>query len=978
MIIKAGTYRFNDVLNTPENDLHYCSTGTTTASTTAEVFCSLYIPIESLTVDCNGIGVLAPNETNEYLTVGCYCIYNGSANSAIITNQNNGVTSAEAFLIFDNDYETNEDFGTWFTSNTQMLIKAGTYRWNDVLIYSGDLEASINFTFNGGLAGSSPEDAYFDPTIVNTATVIRFVDPAYLYYGDGTTFPYHSESYGWDNIYQVYLLSNIDFPEIKGLGQIITVTADQYVPTNFGLWAVENWQGPIFFATILAGQYRLKLQPTMPDEVIYSLGGSSGVEISPEGIYTLSESEGETTKKMLYDANLKVWSDASARYIKLEENQDVNDKFAEWFYANIVTEPTTYSNFYIKDKIFKFTDNINWVAWFNSLFYDKDVYITANDYVIYNEFLLSYNNTEVSAYDKIIKGASYGIFPQIRVNVVPSIQVEINPLFSPVIDSYHFLLPNHTYTVNVKVDKNYTLKSCIIENLPYDVSLTADVQDNQIIINVGNIPDNFEDFDVIRITPEFERKIFTPLDTQNVTINGIQTREMLPQYRMDIDGYYYIPKRNHGLSQISASFENAFVFAVSSSSISLGQGAVEENSLLNIDSLLSILGFDITGAQIPDRVYITDNWLVEYLNNEITPSELVGLPIMVADYDLDLFVETFINRVAQDSSITYEEALAQITEEATANNLSVKDYVLAYIQAELGDLSRVRVYRSVVTAEADVTSLTENLANSNVYSYEALGIASVLAFYTASRVLKNSYTFTFTTISGYDLYKNSSSEEEITTDYVFSSENDFNITAHGYKPDGFYYLTVDSQVLPTDRFTAGVAYTSLQTCLSGDTLISMADGLKKRIDQIKVGDIVTTVYGNEKVIFTDALSHKVKDKYIVYYFSDGIKLTIIKDHRVYSSKHKRYVHISSLINGDKVVLENGKQIELLYKKVYCNKEICHYTLYTENCNGYYANGVLCGNIFANIKPKWARKLILNLYYKLVLRKELKFYDEFNG
>ena len=982
MIIKAGTYRFNDVLKEPPENLEEINIPFSIPLSPefveeygeeAVVFSGIFFhtsPLTSMlmmdflldTYWSDSMGI--PSET-------VYYFGDNSWSESIIWGENQIITVTA-------DTEVDDTSGTWFTENTTMLIKAGTYRWNDELTTLNDFDVDIPFTTipNSFVVEGTTMSYRFTSMSVSTINLGDIYQGKALSYNGYVSFDGGSEDvascFVYANSYGFNFFNYYTGVAPVGFGQIITVTEDKYVPTNFGLWANENWEARQV-AVIPAGRYRLKLQPTMPDQIIYN----GSWELSPEGIYTISEEEGETTKTLLYDANLKIWMNNSARYAYLEDSLEVDYLFAEWFYENIITEPTTYSIFYIKDQIFKFTDGVNWVAWAQSLFADENIGTTTNDYVTYNGYLLSYNNKEVSAYDKIVQSASYGIFPQIAVSVKSSAQVEVNPLFSPYLYNYNFLLPNHTYIVNVKVAENYTLKSCRIENVPYGVSLTADVQDNQIIINVGNIPSNFKEFGVISIYPEFERKIYTPLDTQDVTINGIQTREMLPQYRMDIDGYYYIPYRDHGIKQISASFENTFVFAVSSVYLSLGQGTVEKNSLLNIDEFLKTFGFDSTGAQISERVYITNGWLVEYLNNEIKPSELVGVSIWVADYDLDLFVETYINMLATDTNITYEEALAQVTEQATANNMSVKDYVLTAIQSQLGDLSKIRVYRSAVIAETDVTALTEYVANSNMYSFNALGFVPVSAFYTTSKVLKNSYTFSFMLNNEYDLYKDSSLEQLITGDCVFSSENNFDITSGGNKPDGFYFLTVDSQTLPPDRFTAGVATVSLQTCLSGDTLISMADGTRKRIDQIKVGDIVTTVCGNEKVIFTDAPSHKVRDKYTEYFFSGGTKLTIIKDHRVYSPKHKRYVHISTLINGDKVVLENGNQIELLYKKVYCDKEICHYTIYTENCNGYYANDVLCGNIFANIKPKWARKLILNLYYKLVLRKELKLYDEFN-
>lgn len=201
---------------------------------------------------------------------------------------------------------------------------------------------------------------------------------------------------------------------------------------------------------------------------------------------------------------------------------------------------------------------------------------------------------------------------------------------------------------------------------------------------------------------------------------------------------------------------------------------------------------------------------------------------------------------------------------------------------------------------------------------------------------------------------------------VGSEENDFDFTYDGY--DSMEYTP------PTETEHGKASfyqYIENPACLSGDTLISLPGGYFKRLDEIEVGDYVKVGEDKyEKVIFSDAKDRKLGNKVTVYTFHNGSTLKIIKDHRVYSIKKKKLVHASTLSVGDQILGEGNHILTLVRIREY-NQNILHYTLYTEYANTYYANGVKCGNIFGNIKPKWLRKMLLGLYNKLFLQKELK-------
>lgn len=287
MIIKAGTYRFNDTIITPSDTI------------------TLNIPF---TISVEYMGMVAKASLNR-ITIGAdeitmvmaNIINNEAQQSNFIVEGNNALPfyylfpyynsnwsdckysdEADLFAALTNikdmpydvsgigqtftiteDTEVNDTSSyAWFTSNTTMLIKAGTYRWNDdISDFPDDTEFNLNFT---------------TPTLL-TDKIDTSTDEYSITFSDGASnfnkiqiqdsiryFMQTSESGGgaWYDVYAypeeidgvVYgwkwnscgefakLMGFTVIGNYDGFGQIITVTEDTYVPTNFGLFATSNWQ----------------------------------------------------------------------------------------------------------------------------------------------------------------------------------------------------------------------------------------------------------------------------------------------------------------------------------------------------------------------------------------------------------------------------------------------------------------------------------------------------------------------------------------------------------------------------------------------------------------------------------------------------------------------------------------------------------------------------------------------------------------
>lgn len=146
------------------------------------------------------------------------------------------------------------------------------------------------------------------------------------------------------------------------------------------------------------------------------------------------------------------------------------------------------------------------------------------------------------------------------------------------------------------------------------------------------------------------------------------------------------------------------------------------------------------------------------------------------------------------------------------------------------------------------------------------------------------------------------------------------------------------------------------TCLTGDTLITMADNSQKQIKDVQIGDYVLSLNENgekvsSKVYYSDANEYKTASYYDLFTFSDGTEIKVVRRHRFYNNRTQSFIHLDEFEVGDKTYKEDGTWVALIDKK-YKAKEgvIRHFTIFCEH-NTYFANGLLAGN-------KYSDKLIL--------------------
>lgn len=143
-------------------------------------------------------------------------------------------------------------------------------------------------------------------------------------------------------------------------------------------------------------------------------------------------------------------------------------------------------------------------------------------------------------------------------------------------------------------------------------------------------------------------------------------------------------------------------------------------------------------------------------------------------------------------------------------------------------------------------------------------------------------------------------------------------------------------------------YDTYYVCLASDTLITMADGTTKRVDELRVGDKVLAVNPytfeaiEDEVSYSDSeteLWDSVRDEWT---FDDGSTVTTVHPHEFYNVRTECMEYIADFEIGDRVRKQDGTTAALVSRKT-IKERTRHNTLFTRTYNNYFANGILAGN-----------------------------------
>lgn len=133
-------------------------------------------------------------------------------------------------------------------------------------------------------------------------------------------------------------------------------------------------------------------------------------------------------------------------------------------------------------------------------------------------------------------------------------------------------------------------------------------------------------------------------------------------------------------------------------------------------------------------------------------------------------------------------------------------------------------------------------------------------------------------------------------------------------------------------------------CLSGDTMITMADGSGKRLDELEVGDALMAGDGSPTTVVRTGRDIW-RPFHTLYHFEDGTVIDEISVHRFYNVEQGFWQKLHLWNIGEHAQRLDGTQVALVRVERVDEEAEC-FGLWTES-DDYFANGLLSGNAGAN-------------------------------
>ena len=138
------------------------------------------------------------------------------------------------------------------------------------------------------------------------------------------------------------------------------------------------------------------------------------------------------------------------------------------------------------------------------------------------------------------------------------------------------------------------------------------------------------------------------------------------------------------------------------------------------------------------------------------------------------------------------------------------------------------------------------------------------------------------------------------------------------------------------------------TCLTGDTLVTMADNSVKCLDMIELGDYVLSFDFDSKmliprkVIYTDKNEMKSHTEYDKWTFEDGTEIKTVHRHEFYNLEAQRMKYMDEWSVGEHTYKIDGTTPKLISHKI-VEETVRHYKITLEGSTNYFANGLLTGD-----------------------------------
>lgn len=179
------------------------------------------------------------------------------------------------------------------------------------------------------------------------------------------------------------------------------------------------------------------------------------------------------------------------------------------------------------------------------------------------------------------------------------------------------------------------------------------------------------------------------------------------------------------------------------------------------------------------------------------------------------------------------------------------------------------------------------------------------------------------------------------------------VSYNGYKGEGAGYMNVKANGEQLEEGVTQITEDTVLTiffdnCLLSGTLILMADGSTKCIEDVHAGDVVASVnpvtgrLESDTVAASDAYCRKVVQRYDRWTFADGTVVETANRHRFWNVDLGEFMYLEAWKTGERALMHDGRTTALVSHEV-VEEEATHHTLYTRKWNNYVANGLVSGN-----------------------------------
>lgn len=365
----------------------------------------------------------------------------------------------------------------------------------------------------------------------------------------------------------------------------------------------------------------------------------------------------------------------------------------------------------------------------------------------------------------------------------------------------------------------------------------------------------------------------------------------------------------------------------------------------------------------------------------VNGSKIMGSLVLDTKQDITITPSTQIQNINASDGIVYDKITVSAVNPADYQKNEETITIIPSISEQIISPSDNKVF-SEIKVEAVTSSIDNNIQPSNIREgVEILGVtgsmngqSSTVTFPISlsidvfggiymDRILKVyegiNDTSTPLLTKEYSGSLDQTAIVSVSNEYVtvvgFTSENtDWNLDAYGATMRDIEHLGVIQDV-DVFKITGASPYIYADLgCFVKGTLVTMADGSTKKVEDLSYDDYVLAYDFDNGKMSSGKIFWIAREQTAPCYWEieteSGVLLKLVgaqnKSHRLFNATQNKFIYPQDFTEGDEVYFETGKKEKLVRcEKVY--KEVEFYNFQADHLN-CFVNGVMAGCRFSNV------------------------------